>query len=325
MQRIRKVSLGAWFALAILVAAGMSGCAADRETALLPPVLTEKVPTAEAVGTFACEDCHNVEPDFYRDSPHKLAFFRDGINAGCESCHGAGSVHSEYFYENDDYEDDPHDLVSSDDLRALNESERSSLCQQCHQADFPLWPTTDHARADVGCWSCHPADLHAPQPGAVELSPVVGAQSDNDFCLQCHEAVGPEFALQFHHRVPEGQMKCADCHSIHGEAKTNSIVQGESAACLSCHTEIQGPFVYEHVGMEEGCSSCHEPHGSVNNKLLTTNDNSLCLQCHYQEVASQFGREPHGGFLRGGALCYDCHTQIHGSNTDRNFNPRRNE
>jgi DmsE family decaheme c-type cytochrome len=120
-------------------------------------------------------------------------------------------------------------------------------------------------------------------------------------------------------------MKCADCHSIHGEAKTNSIVQGESAACLSCHTEIQGPFVYEHVGMEEGCSSCHEPHGSVNNKLLTTNDNSLCLQCHYQEVASQFGREPHGGFLRGGALCYDCHTQIHGSNTDRNFNPRRNE
>jgi len=51
--------------------------------------------TAEAVGTIACEDCHNVEPDFCRDSPHKPAFFRDGINAGCESCHGAGSVHSE--------------------------------------------------------------------------------------------------------------------------------------------------------------------------------------------------------------------------------------
>ena len=49
------------------------------------------LPGAEAVGTFACEDCHDIEPDFYRAGPHKLAFFKDGINAGCESCHGAAA------------------------------------------------------------------------------------------------------------------------------------------------------------------------------------------------------------------------------------------
>jgi len=310
-------------ALAALAAVSLLGCAADRETALLPEMLLEKVPDAHAVGSLSCEDCHEPEPEFYREGGHRLAFFKDGVNAGCESCHGAGSVHADYFYENDDYEDDPHDLISGEELLALGEGAKSALCQQCHQQDFPLWPTTDHARANVGCWDCHPNDLHAPPRDAIAQSPEVGAQSDNDYCLQCHESVAASFALQFHHRVPEGQMKCADCHAIHGEVSSNELVQGASASCLGCHAEIQGPFVYEHLGMEEGCESCHDYHGSVNNKMLTSNDNSICVQCHYQEQSTLFGRQPHLGFLGGAGLCYDCHSHVHGSNSDRNFNPRR--
>jgi DmsE family decaheme c-type cytochrome len=182
----------------------------------------------------------------------------------------------------------------------------------------------------VGCWDCHPNDLHSPPRETIDLLPVKNAQSDNDYCVQCHESVSAEFDLQFHHRVPEGQMKCADCHPIHGDARLNALVSGRNETCQGCHPEVQGPWVYEHLGMEEGCEVCHTPHGSVNNKLLIANDNSLCYQCHFQDPATFFGRQPHGitgsgnvAFLGGGALCFDCHFQVHGSNTHRSLNPRR--
>ena len=309
--------------LAFAAVFGSGACSTDLGPSVLPKILTDKVPEATAVGSEACEDCHSPEPDFYRRGRHQVAFFQGSRNDGCESCHGNGSVHSEYFYENDEYEDDPHDLVGIDDLGALDEAERSALCQQCHQQDFPMWRISDHSRSQVGCWDCHPNDLHAPPPGVAEIPAVMDQQSDEAFCNQCHPSVKAEFNLQFHHRVPEGQMNCADCHSIHGEAPENTALQGQNTTCYGCHVDIAGPFVFEHLGTEEGCENCHTPHGSVNDKLLVTNDNTLCVQCHFQTPASFFGRQPHADFLSGGALCYDCHTHVHGSNTDRNLNPRR--
>lgn len=307
----------------LLALALLAGCSGDARESVLPRILTEKVPEAKAVGSQSCTDCHEAEPNFYKKSYHRDAFFGGTAGGGCESCHGKGSVHSEYFYNNDDYEDDPHDLVGIEDLGAMSASEKSALCQQCHQQDFPLWQTTDHARSQVGCWDCHPGDLHFKPRDAIQVRPVVNGQSDDAFCTQCHESVSAEFKLQYHHRVPEGQMKCADCHPIHGEPQKNMVVAGRNETCQGCHPEIQGPWVYEHLGMEEGCDVCHTPHGSVNNKLLITNDNSLCLQCHFQDPSSFFGRQPHSNFLAQGALCYDCHFQVHGSNTNRSLNPRR--
>jgi DmsE family decaheme c-type cytochrome len=316
--------------LGLVALLGSAGCSGDPRETILPEIFSTKVPEATAVGSESCVDCHEAEPAFYKQAYHRQAFFHSEMSGGCESCHGKGSVHSDYYYENEDYQDDPHDLVGIEDLGAMSASEKSALCQQCHQQDFPLWPTSDHARSQVGCWDCHPNDLHAPPSGAIEILPVVSAQSDNDYCVQCHESVSAEFDLQFHHRVPEGQMKCADCHPIHGDPKLNALVSGNNQTCQGCHPEVQGPWVYEHLGMEEGCEACHTPHGSVNNKLLIANDNSLCYQCHFQDPASFFGRQPHGitgsgnfEFLGAGALCYDCHFQVHGSNTHRSLNPRR--
>ena len=323
MQRFETRSCSGIVALGVCVALALAGCADPRET-ILPRILKQKVPQATAVGSESCVDCHEVEPAFYKASYHREAFFHSETSGGCESCHGKGSVHSEYFYENDDYEDDPHDLVGIEDLASLSAGEKSALCQQCHQADFPLWPTSDHARTQVGCWDCHPGDLHSPPRNAIEIRPVANAQSDNDYCVQCHEGISAEFDLQYHHRVPEGQMKCADCHPIHGESHESAVIQGRNETCQGCHPEVQGPWVYEHLGMEEGCETCHTPHGSVNDKLLIASDNSICYQCHFQDPASFFGKQPHDpSFLGAGALCYDCHFQVHGSNTNRSLNPRR--
>ncbi len=301
----------------------IGACVAGQFRSMLPPIMTEKVPEAQPIGTDDCADCHDAEPEFYEASYHKLAFFQEEVGAGCESCHGNGSVHAAYFEDNEEYEDEVTDLVGSDDLLAMNAAQRSALCQQCHQADFPLWPTTDHARGQVSCWDCHPSDLHSPPGGLAEKPAVLNAQRDDEFCVQCHENVAAEFDLQFHHRVREGQMRCAECHPIHGEARYNTVVQERNVTCVGCHPEVQGPWIFEHLGPDEGCEACHQPHGSVNNKLLVANDNSLCTQCHFQVPFSFFGRQPHAQFLGGGGLCYDCHSQVHGSNTDRNFNPRR--
>jgi DmsE family decaheme c-type cytochrome len=316
MRRLGLMFVGLGTSLCVVSAVWFGGCASSRKQALLPAVMTQKAPDATPVGSEACEDCHDDPPAFYKESYHRLAFFQEGKGVGCESCHGNGSIH----VDNGDYEGQ---LVGSEDLESMNEAERTALCQTCHQDDFPLWPTTDHARSQVGCWDCHPGDLHSPPGQTIAVKPKIHGQSDYEYCVQCHESTGLEFNLQFHHRVPEEQMKCGDCHPIHGEPRTNPLVQEQNGTCNGCHPEIRGPWVFEHLGMDEGCESCHAPHGSINNKLLVSNDNSLCIQCHFQEPYGFFGRQPHAQFLSGGALCYDCHFQVHGSNTDRNFNPRR--
>src|SRR5207248_1605262 len=37
-----------------------------------------------------------------------------------------------------------------------------------------------------------------------------------ELCFSCHSTVQAQFALPTHHRVPEGLMKCTDCHNTHG-------------------------------------------------------------------------------------------------------------
>ena len=163
MRRIGVMCVGLVSTLCVGTALWFGGCATSRQQSLLPAVMTEKVPSATPAGSDSCVDCHDDPPAFYQKSYHKLAFFQEGfggakvpgaVGVGCESCHGNGSVH----VENGDYD---NDLVGSEDLAAMSVSERSALCQTCHQDDFPLWQTTDHARSQVGCWDCHPGDLHS--------------------------------------------------------------------------------------------------------------------------------------------------------------------
>jgi DmsE family decaheme c-type cytochrome len=100
--------------------------------------------------------------------------------------------------------------------------------------------------------------------------------------------------------------------------------------CYECHTNHQGPFIFEHPPVEEDCSTCHEPHGSVTNFLLKQNEPFLCLQCHethfhtarvsaegpYNALPSGSATNPFGktSFMAAyGTKCTQCHVQIHGS------------
>jgi predicted CXXCH cytochrome family protein len=142
-------------------------------------------------------------------------------------------------------------------------------------------------------------------------------ESQPSICFQCHQTVQGQFALSEHHRVPEGFMKCTDCHNPHGNLNRNQLTKVNWETCVTCHVEKRGPFVFEHPAVRVlGCVACHTPHGSVNNFLLKRREQRLlCLQCH-TGFHNQAG-VPHsrGGYQASGP-CTRCHVAVHGSNLD---------
>src|SRR5439155_5090540 len=95
---------------------------------------------------------------------------------------------------------------------------------------------SEHKMLGVSCDQCHSAHLTnivpAPPQKAQEkffqlpllpeenrwLRESLLKQKQPDLCFGCHGSIQAQFSLPSHHRVPEGQMKCTDCHEPHGTA-----------------------------------------------------------------------------------------------------------
>jgi DmsE family decaheme c-type cytochrome len=146
-------------------------------------------------------------------------------------------------------------------------------------------------------------------------------------CLACHGEMKSQFSMPFHHRVPEGAMKCSDCHNPHGgfELKQTRLAAGADAACIKCHTDKQGPFVFEHAPVkQEGCVICHNPHGSANPRMLKRSRVAqLCLECH-SSIGTLPVEAPNAPSFHNLASpqyqnCTVCHIKIHGSNISNRF------
>ena len=115
-------------------------------------------------------------------------------------------------------------------------------------------------------------------------------------------------------------MTCASCHNAHGSTNVRLLKVGNwvNEACISCHTEKRGPFLFEHAAGRESCISCHDPHGSSNEKMLVAKVPMLCQRCHigsrhpstvYDAAALQ-----NRSVALIGRGCVNCHQNIHGSN-----------
>ena len=150
-------------------------------------------------------------------------------------------------------------------------------CLGCHAGAHPNFERSPHAKADVGCLSCH--SVH----DAGDPEQLLKAEQPR-LCFQCHTDTKPAFDMPFHHPVNEGVVKCSDCHDAHGTFGNNNLkaTADQNLICTKCHAETRGPFVYEHAAVKaEGCMGCHTPHGSQNARLLNMPSiNPLCNQCH---------------------------------------------
>ena len=278
MNRFMKALLICAFAVAMI-----GGLTYDNSSQSAPISQAELglYKTDDYVGSEACKDCHEDQFKAFSHTTHsRLAAsssWKEKVT-GCESCHGPGKAHLE--------EGDPKKIIS---FKTKSSKETSETCLGCHagKEEHNNFRRGEHWRNDVGCTDCHTSHSAVPRGGnpgsntlvseAARRNPDLLAVnmlrgSEPQLCISCHTETKAQFSRPFHHKVLEGQMKCSDCHNPHGgfELKQARLSTGADAGCLKCHTDKQGPFVFEHAPLKiEGCSSCHTPHGSANEKLLT--------------------------------------------------------
>ena len=257
------------------------------------------------VGQEMCATCHQDVVNNFAGNPHsRLALQHNGHGVTCESCHGPGQAHVE----------GGGDVTKIRRFDHLTPGEVNETCLGCHAGVHPNYQRSPHAKAGLSCLSCH--NVHKPQ---VAENLLVASQPQ--LCFRCHSDVKPNFDMPFHHPVNEGVVKCSDCHDVHGTFLPNNLraTADQNQICTKCHTDVRGPFVYEHAAVRaEGCMGCHSPHGSQNARMLNMPSiNTLCNQCHSRVAAGTVHSMGAGSDEL--APCTSCHTYIHGSNINAAF------
>ena len=277
---------------------------------------TQDPASGDYVGTQTCLECHDDQWASFRMSVHYQSE-GEGEWAGnaCESCHGPGSEHVESGGETP---------VIFSSLGESSADTKSNQCLACHGANESSYHfrSSDHIKGTIAC-----SDCHKPHAGARYnnlQAPIAGARTDDldyragqEACLRCHKEIQTDVNLNERHRINEGMVKCADCHNQHGRATRTELGGFKYDTCVECHTDKEGPWVWEHLSNRvEGCTACHTPHGNVNRHMLThQNVGELCYSCHvlvagFHQPGTRFAND---------ANCTNCHAAIHGSNINEFF------
>ena len=322
MERLEK-----WkklLAIGIIGAFFAAGCAALKDSS---PIISikeyEKMIAgrldADYVGTDACLKACHVHDQRRRDFDLSTMGAQLSRESGlpivnCESCHGAGSLAVDGLTPEKTEADAREgkktacDYKTFVDIKKLPPQAKSLICLKCHTANatFNLhnWNASVHSVADVACSDCH--NIHGGHNLKVKI------RDTAEMCEKCHQDVKAAFALPNHHPVPEKKVFCTDCHDPHGgSAEKNLRKDTVKATCTQCHSEKEGPFVYDHADLNDDCRTCHTPHGSVNNKLLLLREPFLCLQCHpTHRIGDATTTETKQAYF---TRCSDCHSQLHGT------------
>lgn len=330
-----KILLLATFSLSLAICFAL-GSAPELVNGAAQPSPTP-VPAADDnyVGSETCAACHENQFKSFEGTKHaKLHAIESwkGKVVGCESCHGPGKAHVE----------NAGDVTKIISFKRADAKTTAETCLSCHagKENHNNFRRGEHWRNNVGCTECHTA--HGPAPGAFRAGSStfvsdVSAQkpgqatramlrsNEPQLCMSCHTETRAQFSKPFRHKVLEGAMSCSDCHNPHGgfEQKQAKLAVGADAACVKCHSNKQGPFVFEHAPLKvEGCSACHTPHGSANPKMLKRPSvRQLCLECH-SSITDQFAPDVpsfHNQATVRYQNCTICHAAIHGSNSSSTF------
>jgi DmsE family decaheme c-type cytochrome len=266
-------------------------------------------------GVDTCISCHDEENEYpvfpmFKTKHAVKADARTPFghdNKQCEACHGAGNTHAKAKKT----EKRAGNIINFGKNVWTPVKDQNEKCLTCHQTHQRIaWKGSSHEFSQVACASCH--KVHTAK------DPILSKQTQSRVCFDCHVKEQAKFQQASHHPVREGQMACTDCHDVHGEKGTGSMIKASAREkCTSCHAEKRGPFLWEHAPAAEDCNLCHTPHGSNHAALLKKRAPLLCQECH-SPAGHPSGRYD-GNTLAASAFlrvkgCANCHSQVHGSN-----------
>jgi DmsE family decaheme c-type cytochrome len=299
----------AFAALAASVVAAWLVLAGTGSASTKPPATAAA--TAQEAGNFVgeetCLTCHEDRKQGYHGSPHARA--RDprtpAAAQGCESCHGPGKAHV----------DSDGDKTKIKRFSSMPAREVSATCVTCHnRSTHSEWVGGKHDARNVSCVTCH--SVHAFKSEKAQLK----TATQQETCVQCHRNQVNKVHRSSHMPVLEGKLECSSCHNPHGSKNVKMLKEGNSIteACVSCHSEKRGPFLWEHAVGRENCVTCHDPHGSNNERLLVAKVPMLCQRCHVHTrhpatVYDQLTVNNRSNRVVGRG-CVNCHAMVHGSN-----------
>jgi predicted CXXCH cytochrome family protein len=221
-NRIAAGILAAACAVALLVTA----CAPLERTVAAPP----EIQGAHFVGNGACTDCHTNIVRQFPSSAHGRFHKSDDENfagmTGCESCHGAGSLH-----------------VKAGGGRGrfiVNPGKDATTCFNCHvdtHAEFNLPQHHPVIENRMNCVDCH--DPHGPDifHAGMKRGATLGMARLNESCARCHREQSRPFVFE-HEALREG---CVVCHDPHGSLNRAMLTERDNNLCLKCHAEVQTP------------------------------------------------------------------------------------
>jgi DmsE family decaheme c-type cytochrome len=273
--------------------AGCLGLVVGAALILAVPDRAAGTQSAATAGENACAECHTDTAKAFARNPHSALG-----EAACASCHTGADKH---------IAEGGGDTLFA--FKATDKpAEKIKACLACHSGSNAQFMASPHGKASLDCTSCHSVHSSGPEKHLLNAG-------TERACYSCHQDVFAKFDMNVRHKLQEGILECTTCHNPHVPATNDRLGGFKQEACLKCHTDKGGPFLYEHGASRiEGCTVCHDTHGSPNRHMLFSQSVSdLCFSCH------TFAPQWHSGFGEKTTNCVSCHTTIHGSNMSRIF------
>ena len=283
--------------------------AAQTPAAPTPTAQTPAQPAAGYAGTDTCTTCHTDHEATLKGTAHGQALNprSPAAQKGCESCHGPGQAH---------VDDDAKGNILK--FKTAPPDRVAETCLTCHnRGNHAGWEGSVHESRNLSCVTCH--SVHAPKSPSNQLVKA----TETALCATCHRTqVAKTERAVAHMPVREGKMSCSTCHNPHGSiSNVKALRTGSSVAesCVTCHTEMRGPVLWEHTPVRENCATCHDPHGSSNDRMLVVRQPMLCQRCHVatRHPASIYDNNAitvSKSNRMFGRSCVNCHSNVHGSN-----------
>lgn len=193
-------------------------CPAMKQSAVHPPAT---IPGAEYVGMESCAGCHEKTVKDFKYARHaKLTVtLPDGKDVvGCESCHGAGSLHMA--------------AGGGKGVSIINPGESPAACYQCHPEIQGFFSLQYHHPMEEQGFTCN--DCHSPHGEDIMLPKGTLIGQHNAPCDECHRDQSRPFVFE-HEALREG---CTICHSHHGSINDKLLVASDANLCLRCHAQV---------------------------------------------------------------------------------------